>query len=553
MTHAAQVRDEPFEFTADRMGSEILERFSKDIYNPKAIIRELVSNAYDSYYQLEEYLTSVHQDADITHTVKVSLTENAVVVSDDGLGMDRDGIDDLVSIALTNKREIAGVRGYRGIGFWSAYTGGETVVVETTKLGNDRLYRLTLNTKRMRQLQSPSISISKIMNDPECVHLESEPIDKETHGTKVIVVAESNEGRLHTLVSNPDQMEQVLLQSCSCRLAATDNLPEATKNFYSVIEGFYQNNRIKPAILMFQTGEITKEIPSGLGSLESHNFEVDQGSTKVVLAKAWFATNVKNARLDTSIAGIRVFRDGFPIGKPNIYSERALIGCDIEIKRDDLLDWHIGEVHLLHEELRPDASGEAIPDTFIFLKFREQLRTFYNKLIGISFAKQRIVTLRTDYRKMQDKLATVAQKLSQGEPVSEVDVTEVAKIALQVEKDGNLAKGMLPANTPPGDRKATVRDEEVGKRRRQILKTIKQIKEVGAFSEPNTKEKPAKKKTAQNGQTTATTTSAGEPVSKASFLAVIEEVRDAVMEVLSDEPTLQQELITRINDIVAKA
>src|SRR5579884_2512384 len=132
--------------------------------------------------------------------------------------MDRPDIDKLVSIAVTDKRDMPGVRGYRGIGFWSAYTGGEQIVVETTKLGDDRLYRLTLNTKRMRELQRPDTSIGSIMNDPECVWLESEPTSKEAHGTTVIIVAETQEGRLHPLVNDPEQMRAVLYEGCACRL-----------------------------------------------------------------------------------------------------------------------------------------------------------------------------------------------------------------------------------------------------------------------------------------------------------------------------------------------
>ncbi len=141
---------EDFNFTAEMIGSEVLERFSKDIYNPKSIVRELVSNAHDSYVQLEEYLTNVGEELEIIPEVRVDVADDSVVVSDGGLGMNRGDIDKLVSIALTDKREMSGVRGYRGIGFWSAYTGGEQVVVETTKLGEDRLYRLILNTKHMR-------------------------------------------------------------------------------------------------------------------------------------------------------------------------------------------------------------------------------------------------------------------------------------------------------------------------------------------------------------------------------------------------------------------
>ena len=77
--------------------------------------------------------STIGEDLEVSREVRVDVADNAVIVADAGLGMNREDIDKLVSIALTDKREMSGVRGYRGIGFWSANTGGEQVVVDTTK------------------------------------------------------------------------------------------------------------------------------------------------------------------------------------------------------------------------------------------------------------------------------------------------------------------------------------------------------------------------------------------------------------------------------------
>src|SRR5205085_1383974 len=116
-------RRENFPFTADLIGSEILARFSEDIYTPKAIIRELVKNAYDSYVELLHHLEQIGQDLDVSdHVVHVAVVDNDIIVSDEGLGLDLKSFERLISIALTEKRDLPGVSGFRGIGFWSAYT-----------------------------------------------------------------------------------------------------------------------------------------------------------------------------------------------------------------------------------------------------------------------------------------------------------------------------------------------------------------------------------------------------------------------------------------------
>lgn len=389
---------EPFNFTADMIGSEILERFSKDIYNPKSIIRELVSNAYDSYAQLEEHLAEIGEDLEISREVRVDVADKAVIVTDEGLGMNRDDIYKLVSIALTDKRDMSGVRGYRGIGFWSAYTGGEQVVVETTKFGENRKIWLTLNTQKMRERQTPSTSIASIMNDPECVFLESEPAAAEEHGTKVIIIAETTEGRLHALVNDPEQMRSVLEQGCACRLPPGDS-ESVPGSIYKNAEAFSKEIGLKLPILKFQGAELLKTYPGKLENFTTEVIDVEIEGKRIELAKLWYATNQENAQLEGPTAGIRIMRDGFPVGKPNIDSDRKIIGGTVEITRQDLLFWHAGEVHLIHPELRPDASGEGLPESFIYSCFREKLRGVYEKLIERSRVKQLTKSLRSDYKK----------------------------------------------------------------------------------------------------------------------------------------------------------
>src|SRR5262245_51676922 len=94
-------KKEDFQFTADQIGSEILARFSEDIYGPKAIIREIVKNAYDSYFQLESHLERISQNIEIEPAVSIDLSGNCLVISDDGLGLEKTDLQRLVSIALT--------------------------------------------------------------------------------------------------------------------------------------------------------------------------------------------------------------------------------------------------------------------------------------------------------------------------------------------------------------------------------------------------------------------------------------------------------------------
>jgi hypothetical protein len=538
-------KKENFRFTADHIGSEILERFSKDIYTPKAIVRELVKNGYDSYFQLEKHLAGAGGNLTTDPVVRVNVAGSNIIVDDDGLGLDRNAIELLISIALTDKRDIPGVTGFRGIGFWSGYTGGDTIVVETTRIGVNRQFRLTLNTKRMRQLQGPTTSIGRIMNDPQCVRLESDAAKEEDHYTRVLIHAQSKDASLKPLTENTDLMRKILLEGCSCSVEPGTNLGDKVREFYDI-------HNIHPGRLFFQNDELVKSIPAGVTDFTPHTLEVPVGDQKVVLAHAWFATNRENKRLETPFAGVRVYRDSFPIGRPNLHSDRQYPDSVIILKQGDLLDWHIGEVHLAHDDLRPNASGEDLRDSTLFIPFREKLRELYTDLVETANVKSKRARLRKDYTNMYDSVRSVAAKNARGEKISEEERATVQKFAERVQRDNVQGRGRLADDTPPTSNASLVRDSEVKEKRKQITRLLE---DIGLHAKPATQPSAKeKKKPSLDGQPTpaAGSNDAADLVQKTTVLGLLDELRDAVMEVLAGESALQKELLGRINEVAER-
>ena len=82
------MREEDFQFTAEHIGSEVLEGFSRDIYHSKAIIRELVKNGYDSYLELDQFFDD--SDIDVSdynlhsRIVDINVTDQSLIISDYG-------------------------------------------------------------------------------------------------------------------------------------------------------------------------------------------------------------------------------------------------------------------------------------------------------------------------------------------------------------------------------------------------------------------------------------------------------------------------------------
>src|SRR5262249_8997997 len=149
--------------------------------------------------------------------------------------------------------------------------------------------------------QGPATSIGKIMNDPDCLTLESDPAPEEAHYTKVLIHAQSKEGSLTPLTQDMELMQKILLEGCSYSLDPATHLADK-------IQEFYDSHGIHPARLFFQNNELKKTVPAGAADFTLRTLEVPIGNKSVVLGHAWFATNRDNKRLDSPCAGIGVYR-----------------------------------------------------------------------------------------------------------------------------------------------------------------------------------------------------------------------------------------------------
>lgn len=545
------MKDEKFEFTADMIGSEILERFSTDIYTQKSILRELVKNASDSFFELLAHIENygIRMDGDtLEHVVDVDVNSSAgtIMVSDKGIGLDKPGIEKLLSIALTDKRDVDNVAGHRGIGFWSAYTAGDELIVTTSKIGSSRSFTLTLYTKTMRELQGPGTSIAKIMNNPNCIRLQSSRADSSSHYTKILISIGSKESRLADLVNNHDLLEKILLEGCCVGFSKN------SANVKDIME-FYNSHNLKLCKLRLNGNEISKHIPDNIGSIQIKSIHIQVGKEEQIAAWMWYSTHNDNAVIDSNISGIRLFCDGFPLGSPNLYSSKKMIDTMVKVSRPDLLDWHIGEIHLIHEDLKTNADGESIRDSVTFKLFKEKLRAFYVNLIIISQSKNITKKTLRDYDKFIGDLSGFLAKNALSEPDKQI----LFAISQEIENHNKQVRGKLKSDIKESSKSFIYRKDVVKTRRRAVSGLIsKAEKQFGidlkASTKTKNKSKTKKSSTSTEPDTTTNIDTGADVFSKSLVIATIDELRDAICEVLSEEPSYKEDILTLIDESLVR-
>lgn len=158
MSDAANTAAETMEFQAEV--GRLLRLMAHSVYSEKEIfLRELISNASDACDRLRYLALSepglLDGEAEFAVDVRVDKEGRRLIVSDNGVGMDRgDLVRYLGSIAKSGAADFletleaagdtgAHVIGQFGIGFYSSFMVADTVEVVTRKAGDDQAWRWT--------------------------------------------------------------------------------------------------------------------------------------------------------------------------------------------------------------------------------------------------------------------------------------------------------------------------------------------------------------------------------------------------------------------------
>lgn len=170
-------------------------------------------------------------------------------------------------------------------------------------------------------------------------------------------------------------------------------------------------------------------------------------------------------------------------------------------------------------------------------------------MIPISRSKQRKETFRKEYTEQLNQLNVLKAKVSDHKPLEEDEKESLQEIAAKIDRHNTQAKGKPKPDAGPASQEIVVRDTHLKKQRKQIGEIIKDLKTAGIAPEAHAKKEDKKPKKAKI-QLGATTINGSVP--REMTVAIIDEIRDAVIEILSDDPAVREELLVRINDIVKR-
>ncbi|WP_213804968.1 ATP-binding protein [Granulicella sp. dw_53] len=429
------------EFTIEDIGAPLLTNLAKGIYTPEAMLREYVQNAGDSYYDLREKTHQPVPASDQTIDIYI-VREGALAIQDKGIGMDLEDIRKYKRIAYSAKGG-SDRAGFRGIGIWAGYSACDELVVETTKLGDTKKYRLTLEFAKMRKAVSQNISIKNLLDQRFRIEV-SDAAKKTEHYTQV-VLSGLNEEFADLLKS--EELERIAQEILPCRFSPHFKHTNAITKRLSAIDGYQEF-----AVQVSGT-EIFKKYHQ---NCEEPEFEVLKRDDEEY-GFVWYCQSSTVRSFANKPSNFRLRAKNIAVGGPGMYSAETGTqwGVPGTVASGELLDWYFGEVHITHPDVKPNTPRSELELDTESRRAITCVRAFYSDRIAYRRAYSNVNSHRT-------LVDTVSKALDGGQIYDPKDRARHLKALTKYDK---LAKSKVPA-------KDSTSQEKTSRHERKILKAL---------------------------------------------------------------------------------
>ncbi len=359
-----------------RVGAFVLETLTTGMYtNPLDAIREYIQNASDGIMSAERF-EMLRQNAGLI-TVSLDPAAKTLAVRDNGTGIPSgDASGRLLNIGMSAK--VYGQEaGFRGIGRLAGIAYCKRLEFRTTFAHEDEMTTIAFDCDGIRQSIRPSMKEVEELTDVLQKHTTQDLGDAKKEDHFFEVKMEGIDSRLSQFVSL-EEMEKYLGQAAPVEYDAQRFL-YATKIQQWVNERGLTLPTVK--VLLRASGaerEVFKPYRTHYKTKQK-NFDIHvkdvrfypEGANAESPFWMWYAaTDLLGMLDDDRVAGLRFRRHNIAIGGPERVAEL------FSGNEGRLNNWTMGEIHILNDQVIPNARRDGFELTPEWLKIQSELEPF---------------------------------------------------------------------------------------------------------------------------------------------------------------------------------
>jgi hypothetical protein len=350
-----------------KIGQQVLDIITSGMYdNPLMIYREYIQNAVDSIEEaINEHLLD---NATAKIVINITGSTRTVTILDNGTGVSNLNVPIILTSIGSSPKENGDSIGFRGIGRLGGLGYCEKLIFETKSTVDDKVAILTWDRKKIdNTIKECDDSLSLLEAIKRITQLEFRDVSDEDlpHFFKVTLL---NIQRFHAdkLISNKtiyDYLSQNApvpfdnnVFSFSEQINTGSFLFRGNRNYNIELNGSQVFRPYTDEII------INGKVIDKLESIVEFNFKDENEKP---LAFGWYAvTNFKSAfPINLGMKGIRIRQDNIQIGDTRLFEEFY--------KEKRFAGWHIGEIYVLNNGLKPNARRDGFEQSPQYERFIE--------------------------------------------------------------------------------------------------------------------------------------------------------------------------------------
>lgn len=359
------------QWTIKDVGAPLLDSLARGMYDALEVLREYVQNAIDSYV---DYARLTGESPLNSVQIRVDPDNNALLIHDVGVGMNKDDVLSAKSIAVSHKlgRKNEFV-GFRGIGIWSGLSACDRLEVTTSKVGDPFEYKLEIDCKKIVDHVYDPISIDELLRDRFHIYGRAKEASEHYTTVKLVNVHRERYGDLLDRKKLTRYAEQALPVPFDPKWAYAKDLMKELEaiawsaNYNITVDG-------QPILRRFP----------GVDQLKPPTIEsivVKNGKDEREVARAWVAeTNREGSkkaldpkRENGEVSGFAVRLKNLALGKRDLFADADVV------KDRDNLDWYVGEIYVTDDELVPDTNRRGFQPSHHSKEVTAAIQEFYSR------------------------------------------------------------------------------------------------------------------------------------------------------------------------------
>jgi hypothetical protein len=359
-----------------RVGAFVLETLTTGMYtNPLDAIREYIQNAFDAIVSAERF-KMVKPNSGII-IVSLDADKRALTVRDNGIGISSsEAVPKLLNVGMSAK--VYGEEaGFRGIGRLAGIAYCRSLEFRTTFAHEDEMTTITFDCDGIRNSIRPSMKEVEELTSVLQKHTTQDITEAKKDDHFFEVKMEVIDSRLSQFL-DMQTMETYLGQVAPIEYDAQRFLYATQIQEWAKDQGF----RIPTIKVLLRSSSAERQVFKPYKThyrTKQKNFDIHVKGVRFYPEETnpespfwlWYATTDLLGMIDDErVAGLRFRRDNIAIGGPERVAEL------FPGNEGRLNNWTMGEIHILNEEIIPNARRDGFESTAEWTRLQRELDPF---------------------------------------------------------------------------------------------------------------------------------------------------------------------------------